>query len=662
MASMKRVLFLLVLAAASYCITAEVKAAVPTPKYLAQGGSGTTCSSASPCALTAAAINSVATPGDIFLIKTGLHNCSDCFGAGSGITVSGTASLPITLQCENFSAGPTGTGPDCEIHSDGLLTALYLNGVQWWNLQGLHVTQSNNPASDDGSSIYIGNSTNIILRKSIVGKRGGFAHNPSVTGGGSPPVVISGSCSITVEEIDVIGPYTRNGIQWFIGFGKTRNQCQTSPNASRLNYVQGGVPRGSIGVDSGPADGSADYNMGYVRHENEIVEDNHGDGCFTGWSDGTSHFGGIAVNCSLWGFNFGPTPDYGQSILFTGRDLVAINAAYGHAYDPGTLTTQGYVVENITSYNNSSGIAFQAVARNDWWVGSRSIRMANALSPTGGSFTLGQASGGGGWLTPAGTHQLLEYSRSVGNSMTGTGFTQQNIPADVAAGFGSCRIYTPAASPYSAQNKAGKGEIGIGADATKLYVNGVKTTQERFDFTKTGADRGIDPFGPGSKPGVNDPASGNSRYNIHSRVFGFGNGTCLNPPSIIIVTPPVLVNVEKVPARFPITVQVSNATGSTTDWVGIFPVGAAGTAFESWQYMNGSHSAPDSPIINATLNFTAPATPGNYEFRFYRNDSGSPGDLLTTTTFQDFAARVAIGAASSIKINPARSMKVQGGS
>jgi hypothetical protein len=66
-----------------------------------------------------------------------------------------------------------------------------------------------------------------------------------------------------------------------------------------------------------------------------------------------------------------------------------------------------------------------------------------------------------------------------------------------------------------------------------------------------------------------------------------------------------------------IQVSVSNSPGNSTDWVGLFAVGGADSQSLEWKYLNGQQSQPAAGLTSATLNFTAPATPGNYEVRLY---------------------------------------------
>ena len=81
------------------------------------------------------------------------------------------------------------------------------------------------------------------------------------------------------------------------------------------------------------------------------------------------------------------------------------------------------------------------------------------------------------------------------------------------------------------------------------------------------------------------------------------------PPTMVTVLPEESV-----------TVSVTSAPGSPTDWVALAAVGAEDGTHVSWQYLNGSTTAPTQAITEATLTFAMPATEGEYEFRLFANN------------------------------------------
>jgi subtilisin family serine protease len=84
-------------------------------------------------------------------------------------------------------------------------------------------------------------------------------------------------------------------------------------------------------------------------------------------------------------------------------------------------------------------------------------------------------------------------------------------------------------------------------------------------------------------------------------------------------TPVVTVSPQAAPGAA-ITVSVGNGPGNVADWVGLVPIGAADTALVDWAYLNGQKVRPASGLTSATLQLTAPVTPGIYEVRMFANN------------------------------------------
>lgn len=75
-----------------------------------------------------------------------------------------------------------------------------------------------------------------------------------------------------------------------------------------------------------------------------------------------------------------------------------------------------------------------------------------------------------------------------------------------------------------------------------------------------------------------------------------------------------------VPAGATATVAVSGASGSATDWVGVYSAGAANTTFLDWVYLSGSRTPPAAAATSGTVTLTLPSSPGTYEFRLLWNN------------------------------------------
>ena len=105
------------------------------------------------------------------------------------------------------------------------------------------------------------------------------------------------------------------------------------------------------------------------------------------------------------------------------------------------------------------------------------------------------------------------------------------------------------------------------------------------------------------------------------------------PPGLLVnsTSPPTVVTVSP---NDTVTVAISDGPANPTDWVALAPVGSSDYSYISWNYLNGSHAAPSPGLSSATLTFTMPATTGNYEFRFFSNNSYSKLSTSTTVTVQ----------------------------
>jgi hypothetical protein len=68
------------------------------------------------------------------------------------------------------------------------------------------------------------------------------------------------------------------------------------------------------------------------------------------------------------------------------------------------------------------------------------------------------------------------------------------------------------------------------------------------------------------------------------------------------------------------TITVSSGPGNTTDWIALYPIGAADAAYLDWKYLNGSTAPPASGLTSATIVFPMPVTAGDYEIRLFANN------------------------------------------
>ena len=124
---------------------------------------------------------------------------------------------------------------------------------------------------------------------------------------------------------------------------------------------------------------------------------------------------------------------------------------------------------------------------------------------------------------------------------------------------------------------------------------------------------------------VTFPAPTQSGVSCNVRFFASDGWTRLATSNTVTTgpsTPPTLtLSSTSVAPGGTFSVTVSNAPGNQYDWIGLYQASAPDTSFIHWVYLNGSRTAPATGLTNATVQFTAPATAGNYNVRFFSNNS-----------------------------------------
>jgi hypothetical protein len=123
----------------------------------------------------------------------------------------------------------------------------------------------------------------------------------------------------------------------------------------------------------------------------------------------------------------------------------------------------------------------------------------------------------------------------------------------------------------------------------------------------------------------------------------------IGPPTVVVVS-----------VSASVTVGVSNGPANATDWVGMYPLGAADNAYLTWQYLNGSQTPPGTGSSAATLTFTTSSSPGRYEFRFFSNNGFShlatSTNVVTTSTASLLVNGTALG--TTVTVAPSASVTV----
>ncbi|HUQ89813.1 MAG TPA: Calx-beta domain-containing protein [Vicinamibacterales bacterium] len=85
--------------------------------------------------------------------------------------------------------------------------------------------------------------------------------------------------------------------------------------------------------------------------------------------------------------------------------------------------------------------------------------------------------------------------------------------------------------------------------------------------------------------------------------------------------PTVTVSTPNVSPGGVISFAVSGGPANRADWVALSATSAPDSSYLQWMYLNGSTAMPASGTASASLQFTAPATTGTYNIRFYANNT-----------------------------------------
>ena len=85
-----------------------------------------------------------------------------------------------------------------------------------------------------------------------------------------------------------------------------------------------------------------------------------------------------------------------------------------------------------------------------------------------------------------------------------------------------------------------------------------------------------------------------------------------------------------------ITTTVANGPGIAGDWVGLHLVNGADSSYLQWKYLNGTTTQPATGLTGATVTFTAPAMVGDYQLRWFSNNTYAR--LATSATITVSAA------------------------
>ena len=117
----------------------------------------------------------------------------------------------------------------------------------------------------------------------------------------------------------------------------------------------------------------------------------------------------------------------------------------------------------------------------------------------------------------------------------------------------------------------------------------------------------------------------------HARLFANNTYTKLATSNVVTVAPPSITPaVATVSRGGVITVTIANGPGNGWDWVALHSTTDPDWTFVDWMYMSGTRTNPSLGLTTATIQLTAPATPGTYDVRLFANNTYTK--LATSST------------------------------
>jgi subtilisin len=225
--------------------------------------------------------------------------------------------------------------------------------------------------------------------------------------------------------------------------------------------------------------------------------------------------------------------------------------------------------------------------------------------------------------------------------------------------------------------------VNAGAAVTATLTGGLGGTQDWLAFAPVGAaNNSYEQFvyvgaGVTSRTWtITTPASAGA---YEFRLFQQGSFVRLATSPTVTVqalpAPVLTVSATTVAAGQSVTVTLTNGQGGNQDWFAFAPVGAASNSYVQFSYVGAG-------VTTRTWTVTAPSTPGNYEFRLFKNGtftllatspavvvqaapppvltvsttSAAPGQTVTVTLTnglggsQDWLAFAAVGSADNIYV------------
>jgi hypothetical protein len=209
-----------------------VSSANASTRYISPTGSGTACTSASPCAFTTA--RNATLPGDSIVAKNGTYSLPSRWDISCGVNAAnGTASAPIILIAENErQAHLVGNGSD---------DTVVFNRCSYWTIQGFDISSADygTYATSNGLgqplSVCLNYHTDNCDHIKII--RNVFHNSNRMCN--CQLVFMANTTGALVEENEFYN-FVRHGLNVFGGSGNTLRRNYYNPRG--YPTISGGVP------------------------------------------------------------------------------------------------------------------------------------------------------------------------------------------------------------------------------------------------------------------------------------------------------------------------------------------------------------------------------------------------------------------------------------
>lgn len=465
--------------------------------YISPTGSGTTCSNASPCALSRINASSEPRPsaGETWYLKNGTYSGSsqtinvNC----ASNSVNGTSTQPITIKAENER--------QAFLSGNGSYIPILIQNCSHWVFDGLRIKSGDTDGSSNGDPISVRGSSNLTFRNLLLTHNNRYKNSHLVDAQDSPNLLF---------DDNELYSFHRHGIRLHRCNGSIirRTYCNSR------NYAD--ITGGKISHQTDRGDACiSDYPVSNTIVENNISEGNEYvvEVQATDTTVNNKFYGNIALN-DRYGFLVRAR---GASFTLMPRDtyienFVSVGATFHGLFARSTKNTQ---CVNCASFASGSGGFVADFDENTPGDGAPTFFSDNALA-------IGNS--GTGFLMDSQSSFGIDYPHSSSNGINyNPAATHANITNEVTSAptnLGNCKVRIP---PTSNLSGAGLGGADIGANVIYQYVDGALTSMPLWDagngyrFTGCGA----------TVAGVNDTA-GNSCINVHQRLdVGAAEGCAL---------------------------------------------------------------------------------------------------------------------------------------